>query len=243
MDRGTKMNNAQNYANQWDVSAQFFYEKGYYSWMAQRINKFQTVVEVGCGTGYSTLALVENGHKVIAIDKNRDCIAKAKQLLLNRGIAEDSVIFVEGDIVEDSFRSRITSTFEFDVVLCWNVGSYWSKEMIEYYLPYMLEYGLNRFQIVQNPESSYSELILWETCRLAKAKQVAVHIVDRGAETLNEQNDPYYKILKDEFGYKEIIYANQNALTISKGGRMLATNGVVNTENFLDIVFVSILMQ
>ena len=75
MDRGTRMNNAQNYANQWDVSAQFFYEKGYYSWMAQRINKFQTVVEVGCGTGYSTLALVENGHKVIAIDKNRDCIA------------------------------------------------------------------------------------------------------------------------------------------------------------------------
>ena len=28
MDRGTKMNNAQNYANQRDVSAQFFYEKG-----------------------------------------------------------------------------------------------------------------------------------------------------------------------------------------------------------------------
>ena len=82
------MNNTKNYANQWDISAQFFYEKGYYSWMAQRINKFQTVVEVGCGTGYSTLALVENGHKVIAIDKNRDCIAKAKQLLLNRGIAE-----------------------------------------------------------------------------------------------------------------------------------------------------------
>ena len=135
MDRGTKMNNTKNYANQWDISAQFFYEKGYYSWMAQRINKFQTVVEVGCGTGYSTLALVENGHKVIAIDKNRDCIAKAKQLLLNRGIAEDSVIFIEGDIAEDSFRSRITSTFEFDVVLCWNVGSYWSKEMIEYYLP------------------------------------------------------------------------------------------------------------
>ena len=162
---------------------------------------------------------------------------------MNRGIAEDSVIFIEGDIAEGSFRSRITSTFEFDVVLCWNVGSYWSKEMIEYYLPYMLEYGLNRFQIVQNPESSYSELILWETCRLAKAKQVAVHIVDRGAETLNEQNDPYYKTLRDEFGYKEIIYANQNALTISKGGRMLATNGVVNTENFLDIVFVSILMQ
>lgn len=109
MDRGTKMNNTKNYANQWDISAQFFYKR-VITLVAQRINKFQTVVEVGCGTGYSTLALVENGHKVIAIDKNRDCIAKAKQLLLNRGIAGDSVIFIEGDIAEDSFRSRITST-------------------------------------------------------------------------------------------------------------------------------------
>ena len=188
------------------------------------------------------MALVENGHKVIAIDKNRDCIAKAKQLLTDKGFTENNVIFVEGDIAEDTFRNGLVSTFDFDIVLCWNVGSYWSKSMIEYYLPYMLEYGLNRFQIAQNPESSYAELIIWETCRLAKEKQAAVHIVDRGAEILNEQNDPYYKMLKDEFGYTSIIYDNQKALSISKGGRMLATNGVVNKEDFLDIVLVSILM-
>lgn len=237
------MKDTQEYADQWNVSAKHFYDKGYYSWMAQALDGLHTVVELGCGTGYSTLALVEKRHKVIAIDKNPDCIKKAKELLSDRGISDDSVIFIEGDIAEDSFKNRIISTFEFDAVICWNVGSYWNKEMIEFYLPYMLEYGLNRWQIAQNPESSYSELILWDACRLAKAKGVAVHIVDRGGEILDEQNDPYYKALKEEFNYNTITYANKYAESISNGGRVLTTNGVVNKDDFVDIVLISILMK
>lgn len=236
------MNEAKDYAEQWNISAKFFYEQGYYSWMAQKVEKMQTVIEVGCGTGYSTLALAENGHTVIAVDKNHDCIVSAKQLLTDKGYTEDDVIFVEGDIAEDTFRNHLASTFDFDVVLCWNIGSYWSKSMIEYYLPYMLDYGLNRLQIAQNPESSYSELIIWETCRLAEKKHAAVHIIDRGSEILNEYNDPYYKTLKKEFGYTSIIYDNLQALSMSKGGRILITNGVVNSEDFLDIVLMSILI-
>ena len=237
------MNEEKDYAEQWDVSAKFFYEQGYYSWMAQQVEKMETVVEIGCGTGYSTLALIENGHKVIAIEKNHNCIVKAKQLLIDNEITDDKVIFIEGDIAEDSFRDKIARNYEFDAVLCWNIGSYWNKEMIEYYLPYMFQYGLTRWEIAQNPESSYAELILWETCSLAQARRVAVHIVDRGTEKLNEQNDPYYKMLKDEFGYKKIEYANHSALSISKGGRMLSTKGVVNREEVLDIILVSILMR
>lgn len=57
------------YANQWNLSAQYFYGKGYYSWMVDKLISYKTVVEIGCGTGYSTLALVEKGHRVIAIEK------------------------------------------------------------------------------------------------------------------------------------------------------------------------------
>lgn len=237
------MKDTQDYANQWDVSAQYFYNKKYYSWMEQAICEFHTVVEIGCGTGYSTLTLIEAGHKVIAIDKNADCIAKAKKLLCSKGICDDRVIFVEGDIAEDSFRDEIVSTFSFDAVLCWNTGSYWNKEMIEYYLLYMFEYGLKNWQIAKNPESSYSELIIWETCRLAKAKKVAVHIIDRGTMILNEQNDPYYKSLKDEFKYQKILYDNKKAKSISSGGRQLVTNGVVSDSNTVDIVFTSVLIK
>lgn len=35
-----------------------------------RKENFNIILEIGCGTGYSILALLENGHKVIAIEKN-----------------------------------------------------------------------------------------------------------------------------------------------------------------------------
>lgn len=58
-----------------------FYDKGYYTWMVDKLTAYKIVLEVGCGTGYSTLALVERGYKVIAVDKNPECFEKAKALL------------------------------------------------------------------------------------------------------------------------------------------------------------------
>ena len=84
---------------------------------------------------------------------------------------------------------------------------------------------------------------MWETCRLAQAKGVAVHIVDRSAEALNTQNDPYYKTLMKEFGYKGIEYANHTALSVSKGGRVLTTKGVANKKDYMEIILVSMLIQ
>lgn len=66
--------------------------------------------------------------------------------------------------------------------------------------------------------------------------------MDRGGEIITEQTDPYYVMLKDEFGYLKIIYDNLEADSISNGGRVLATNGAVNTEQKIDIVFVSVFM-
>jgi len=58
------MNEIKQYAEQWNTSAQFFYEKKYYQWMCEKLIEFKTVMEIGCGTGYSTLALLNSGHKV-----------------------------------------------------------------------------------------------------------------------------------------------------------------------------------
>jgi len=236
------MNDEVKYAVQWDVSAQYFYEQGYYNWMANKLNEYTTILEIGCGTGYSTLALVESGANVIAIDKNHSCLEKAKKLFAERD-KMGSVIFLEGDITENSFREELIKRYDFDVVICWNVGTYWNRPMIEYYLPHMLEYGLNRQQIAENPESSYSELIIWDACRLAKEKGVSAHIIDRGAEIINERTDPYYYMLRDEFGFSSITYDNLKADSISSGGRILTTKGIVNSENKIDIVFVSVLYK
>ena len=84
----SKMNEAEKYVVQWDVSAQYFYEKSYYLWMSEKLNGYEMVLEIGCGTGYSTLALAEKGFKVLAVDKNANCIVKAKKLLNNRGFKD-----------------------------------------------------------------------------------------------------------------------------------------------------------
>lgn len=228
------------YAEQWDVSAKYFYDKGYYTWMANSLKGHNNILEVGCGTGFSTLALIEEGFTVIAIDKNSECIEKAKTLLIKESIDPTKITFLEGDIANDDFRTMLIDNYEFDMVICWNIGTFWSKEMIQYYLPYMFEYGLRRAQIAENPESSYSELIIWNTCRLAKAKNVSANIVDRGAEIINKDTDPYYYTLKNEFKFKFIEYKNKIADSLSTSGRILSTNGVVNTENKIDIVFASI---
>lgn len=230
------------YAEQWNLSEKYFYEKNRYHWMANKLEGYDTVLEIGCGTGYSTLALVELGHTVIAIDKNPDCIKKAKELVEKNG-KSDRVIFIEGDITDEKFRQTLNENCEFDIVVCWNVGTAWTEGMLEKYLPYLLEYGLNILQIQNNQESSYAELIIWITCNIAAKNNVPVQIIERCAEVIDSENGSYYEILGKEFGYSKISYDNLKCDSISSEGRMLITNGVVNDTAKVDLVLVSILMK
>ena len=166
------MNEKIKYSEQWDISAQYFYNKGYYSWMADKLTGYKNVLEVGCGTGYSTLALVEKGYRVIVVEKNPECINKAKKLLYENGYKRGEVSFITGDIVDEALRNKLVKKFKFDITICWNIGTYWNRQMMEKYLPYMYEYGLDSLAISSNPESAYAELIIWNACRLAKAKEV-----------------------------------------------------------------------
>lgn len=239
------------YAFEWDNSAKFFYDNNRYKHLAEQIKKYNTVLEIGCGTGQSTLALLEAGHSVIAIDQNLYCIDKAKNLIKSSGysiteniddISSQTVCFVECDITDKNFEQDILPRILPDIVICWNVGSYWDKAKINDAVPKMIEYGLTPEQISENIESSYCELIIWRACAIAKNKQCAIHIVERGGEKITKFNDPYYFRLKKEFGFKTIKYINTKATTLSKGGRQLITNGILNTQNEIPIIFISITM-
>ncbi len=241
------------YADEWNNSAEYFRNNNSYLWMCNQISAFETVFEIGCGTGQSTISLLETGHKIIVVEKNTYCINKAKELIeeSNYVICSDlesfyetsnCVYFIECDIMSDAFFETY-SDIKFDVAICWNIGTYWSKDMINYYLPMMKIYGLNEIQIMQNPESSYAELLLWVTCKFASAKSSNVHIIERGTFDTNESNDVYYYTLKDEFGFSKITYDNLKSTSLSKGGRILSTNGIAHKTKDVDITFVSILLE
>lgn len=173
------MNEKERYALEWSTSADYFIENNSYNILTKSIKEYHTILEIGCGTGQSTLSLLKEGHSVIAIEQNSYCIIKAKEIIQAAGynicesienISKNSVCFLEYDITNPDFLDSILPKLEFDIILCWNMGTYWDKEKTENIVPKMLAYGLTINQIRENFESSYSELIIWYACKIAKQK-------------------------------------------------------------------------
>lgn len=244
-------NEKKKYAEQWNRSADYFYNNDSYSWMCSNIKGYKTILEIGCGTGQSTLSLLNNGYKVISIEKNIFCIEKAKVLLESKGfkigtiesnLQNCDVVFINKDLL-DSELTDVLNNISFDVVISWNVGTYWSGEMMKYYLPFMIEYGLNKEEIASNIESSYAELITWKSCEIARRKNVPINIVDRAHNKISSLNDLYYCTLKNEFNYSKIKYNNKSAKTLSGDGRILIYNGKENTDKTMNIYLNSILIK
>lgn len=239
------------YAKNWFNSAEHFYENGDYIWASNLIKNYNIVLEVGCGSGHSTLALLESGHKVITIDNNKYCIDKAKDLIKNSGYAysenidefnSKDVIFVNGDISENNIIENLMNV-KFDIVICWNVGSYWSEGKLYYYKDKILNYGLTLEDIKKYPESSYSEYIQWKVCEIAYNNNSAVHIIDRDMLALDGLNDNYFIDLKKEFKYSKIKYENKVTSTKSSGGQILSLNNEICNSDTLDIYLISAIMS
>lgn len=72
------MDKDREYAEQWEVNSKYFYKQGTYEKLCDHIDKYNIVLEIGCGVGNSTLSLKEKGHCIISIEKNKVCIKKPK---------------------------------------------------------------------------------------------------------------------------------------------------------------------
>ena len=228
-------------------SAEFFYKNGDYGWMSEKVEAYDVILEIGCGTGYSTLSLIEGGHKVI--ENNEFCLDRTKELLKVKGytygeekddFSKYDVMLLKRDICEHNLADRLTK-YKIRAIVCWNTGSYWSKEMLTKYIPTMLEYGLTLTQIQENPGSSYSELVQWRTCRLAAELNACVHIIDRNTFATTEKNDDYFILFKDEFNFKDINYDYKETISKSGGGRALLESGKIRNENTITIILISIM--
>ena len=239
------MEEKKRYAAQWEVSSEHFYENSCYVWMAEQIEAYNVVLEIGCGTGFSTLELLKCGHKVIAIDKNEYCIEQAKNRINTAGfsvgdVSKNDVDFIVADIVDKEFIQSILK-YKFDVVICWNVGTYEDNGTRQYYQPFFLEYGLTEQQIDSNWESSYAELIFWTACSIAADKKVPFHLVDRSIESLTQDNCQYYAALGGEFHYQYMKANQMMTSTISIGGKLLKVKGEVVTRREIETILISVL--
>src|SRR3954469_5337340 len=67
---------------------------GAYSWMTSRLYGTDRVLEIGSGTGRGTLAMVVEGMRVVAVEKNPDAVRAALVVLRAHGISAESTMDV-----------------------------------------------------------------------------------------------------------------------------------------------------
>lgn len=130
-----KLMTAEEYAREWEENSDHFDRLGYYTMPLERLGGPKTVLEVGCGSGRSTLALARKGHAVIAAEVNETAAQNACEYLVRNGIAAGighefparlhdapQVTIVVGDVHAEG-AARAMEGVKFDAVLCWFIGA------------------------------------------------------------------------------------------------------------------------
>ncbi len=232
------------YSEKWNSSAEFFYKNKDYYWMVDHLCDYHTILEIGCGTGYGTLAMVEKGHKVIAIDNNPECIAKAKELIDKNGYSND-VEFILYDVLNPQTLEDIGTRFSCDAICCWNPGQAWNEDKLTNYLKYKeilsyYTYSMNEFW--EAPTNCYVMIIFLICSECAKKIGVPFHIIDRGDPSKPENQD-YYRGIQNEFGFINIYFDKRNTKSLSSQGVPLGLGDEANNQNIIDIYLMSVLLK
>jgi SAM-dependent methyltransferase len=89
---------------------------GVYEWLASRVNG-QRVLEIGCGYGASTAALVKAGKVVFALDNRMDCLEATREKIPHATYGLADVSHYDHQLVDD------LKTFAPDAVVCWLAGA------------------------------------------------------------------------------------------------------------------------
>jgi SAM-dependent methyltransferase len=104
----------------WRHEGDLYWRRGDYGWMAG-LSPGARVLEIGCGLGFGTAALVARGAAVLAVDSLPECLDATRQRLASGGLGAECLL-AEITALEDAQAARIAA-FEPDTVACWLMGA------------------------------------------------------------------------------------------------------------------------
>ena len=150
------------YVDFWTLNAKQHFEDGDYEWICDEIDHYHSILEIGCGAGYSTLTLVLRDHHVLSVDINQDAIEASQNLIIcndyEAEIATDyidfgkkEVWFWKADVVSE--RDAIISVLDqlsIDLVLLINPGGNLDRCIRKNEVDLLLKYGFTQEEIDQN---------------------------------------------------------------------------------------------
>ena len=187
----------QEYVDAWAQNARQHYNDGDYKWICEKITPFKNILEFGCGAGYSTMALADGKHRILAIDLNSDALKSTQKLLEQHGykseIATQSIDFSESEIwlwLIDAVKDRegvasVASQIPVDAILLCNPGGNLDPNLYKYEAGLLLKYGFTEDEISQRHQQGAIPL-LHKFAMIYAAADIAIRsykpllIVERG---------------------------------------------------------------
>ncbi len=211
------------YAERWEIDAKAYAKAGVYSQFAKKLGSFRNIIEIGCGTGESTLALLNEGHFVVAIDKNKDCVLMTRKKLLKNGFKEkEDFILITGDFFDRSVLNDLAK-MKMDLIICWNPSSFLHKDEFENMFNLLKVNGYSEELLYSNFSSSYCEFLQFLVLRFAKSYSLSASLVDR--TLIDSEIFKYFGELSKSFELKLIDTDSFFLEKLSSGGIQLSLKG------------------
>ncbi|HGN2572252.1 TPA: rRNA adenine N-6-methyltransferase family protein [Providencia rettgeri] len=135
---GTPMTEEQ-YACEWSFDSSNHQTNGDYKWMSSFIPNESTVLEIGCGSAFSTLEIAKRAKQVFSIEINDHLVEKASLYLaendyppkvvklsdivnIDLSTLKEKIIIINADI-NDAFIDQLVSATNIDFICCWLIGA------------------------------------------------------------------------------------------------------------------------
>lgn len=197
------------YIKDWNITANHYYEKGYYKWMSAQISSYQNILEVGCGNGCSTKQLLDDGHFVISVDENPKCLDETEKHLISCGYTVKRIdrekiltsdrpsyqieysdipgiqgdfdaLLINGDISHDPKLYEFLDSYNIDAIICWLIGSHGTRILNQSVIDSGCTASAAHYRILtQNRVYEVADEIL--------KKDGILHIIDRGTKLDDKQ--------------------------------------------------------
>lgn len=238
---------AEEYAQNWAVESRNYAKAGDYSWMSSLLPGKGFILEVGCGAGESTLAMVNSGRRVISVENNASLASLAYENLTSNGIdvrfctmqevecidfseSKERVFLVVGSIFDEEIKNF---NFEknIDAIACWLIGS--NPEVVAHKFKKVPE-------TMDGKELALYRFSVQERCvelgRVFLANDGFVHLVDRSVISSWKDKDDYRKGFSEL--YREYKWIPQtlsaNDVMFRKMGGAFASSSIqyMPSENY-----------
>lgn len=257
------------YVKQWKNNSQYYYDNGYYEWMRSHILECNLILEIGCGSGLSTLTLLNNGHRVIVIDENIECLKETRKLLesnnyetqiierqgiiqadkygykfdylkIKNSFEKKKVLLIQGDVLDDIHLVEWLNNIKIDCVLGWLIGTHGARNFNKKINERNLVTATNyRFCVEKN---------ICEICRKILKSGSYIHFIDRVQPPKDEEEKKLFieefksKINTESFEIENVDFKNFVPYT-KDGMTLIGDKNMMIASDICNVDFISILLK